>query len=273
MIDLEIIETQIGATEVNSVDARELHKELGSKREFATWIKKELASLDEGIDYTSFDKSVKRETGGSIRKEYIVTLDVAKSIAMVQRTPKGKAVRQYFIDAEKAAVKYLGKEKLKLEIDKLRGENVATIALLEQKVIDAKVDTAIKLHKALGITFDPVSLAEGEFKTLLPQGIGEALTDSMSDIRPNVEGESTTKLLSDYKVNTHTKLFNDALVELGYLEEYEHKGIKRKLTKKARWFGYNRSASSVNPMPYTVMFYPDRFTTLVEIVAESGYIN
>ena len=39
--------------------------------------------------------------GGRPSKEYLLTLDVAKEIAMIGNTPKGKATRRYFIAAEK----------------------------------------------------------------------------------------------------------------------------------------------------------------------------
>lgn len=43
--------------------------------------------------------------GGRPTKEYLLSLDVAKEIAMIGNTPKGKATRRYFIAAEKAAAK------------------------------------------------------------------------------------------------------------------------------------------------------------------------
>lgn len=93
----------INGAEVNSVNARELHEFLGSKQEFANWIKKRLddTQADENVDYVSLDKVIKRENGATTRKEYHLTLDLAKEIAMLEKNEKGKQARKYFIEAEK----------------------------------------------------------------------------------------------------------------------------------------------------------------------------
>ncbi len=78
------------------VNARGLHKFLGNKREFATWIKDRLTDFDEGID---FDKIVKPHENN--KKEYFLTVDTAKHLAMIERTQQGKQARKYFIECEK----------------------------------------------------------------------------------------------------------------------------------------------------------------------------
>lgn len=85
------------------VNARELWRSLGSKQEFANWIKNRIESygFQESVDYISFDEVIKRATGATTRKEYILTLDTAKEIAMVENNEKGRMVRRYFIEAEK----------------------------------------------------------------------------------------------------------------------------------------------------------------------------
>jgi phage anti-repressor protein len=81
---------------------RELHTALESKRDFSNWAKAKLSQFAEYEDYTSFNKLVERGKGGSLRKEFSVTLDVAKHIAMMEQTPRGRQVRHYFIETEKA---------------------------------------------------------------------------------------------------------------------------------------------------------------------------
>lgn len=87
------------------VDARELHSYLESKRQFANWIKDRIANFCfvENEDYTSFNKTVKRETGSSIRKEYAITIDMAKELCMIENNEKGRLARRYFIEMEKVA--------------------------------------------------------------------------------------------------------------------------------------------------------------------------
>jgi len=85
------------------VEARELHQFLESKQEFVNWIKKRIDEYGfvEGQDFTSFDKIIKREKGATTLKEYSLSLDMAKELAMVERSDKGRKARQYFIEVEK----------------------------------------------------------------------------------------------------------------------------------------------------------------------------
>lgn len=85
------------------VDARELHQHLMSKQHFTDWIKKRLNNYGfvEGEDYSSFHNSMKREMGGTVRIEYLLTLDTAKEIAMLENNEMGRAIRKYFIEVEK----------------------------------------------------------------------------------------------------------------------------------------------------------------------------
>ena len=87
---------------LNVVSARDLHKYLEVKAQFSDWIKRMIQyGFEENQDYTSILKNVKREKGGTTLKEYAITLDMAKEIAMIQRSEKGKQARQYFIECEK----------------------------------------------------------------------------------------------------------------------------------------------------------------------------
>lgn len=99
-----VMTTQLpGTTQVNAVSARDLHEKLGVKQPFTHWVKYRIqqAMLEEGKDY---EKSlINPEGGGRPQHSYIITLDAAKHIAMLERTEIGKAIRQYFIDIEKAA--------------------------------------------------------------------------------------------------------------------------------------------------------------------------
>ena len=100
MEQLIVISTEIiGAEKVNSVNARELHENLGSKQDFSTWIKNRIYKYGfvENEDYITLHKKVERQ----ILIEYIITLDMAKELAMVENNEKGRQARKYFIQAEK----------------------------------------------------------------------------------------------------------------------------------------------------------------------------
>ena len=78
---------------------RELHERLKIKSKYADWFKNMAAyGFEENVDYASFSKIL--ENGGrSI--EHAISLDMAKHIAMIQRTPQGMEIRQKLIDLEK----------------------------------------------------------------------------------------------------------------------------------------------------------------------------
>lgn len=83
------------------VSARELYTYLEAKKQFADWIKSRIEKygLIDGQDYTTFSLIGEK---GRPTIEYALTIDAAKELAMVEGNAKGKAARQYFIEAEKA---------------------------------------------------------------------------------------------------------------------------------------------------------------------------
>ena len=100
---LPILQSQDDSSTVN---ARNLHKQLKSGRQFTDWIENRIKSyqLIENVDYTAISR--KYEIDGFTESkdilDYILTLDCAKQLAMVERTNIGALVRRYFITIEKA---------------------------------------------------------------------------------------------------------------------------------------------------------------------------
>lgn len=85
------------------VNARELWKALESKQDFSTWVKRRLQEVDaeKNLDYTLLHVKMEQVSGTKHLIDYIVTMDTAKEMAMLERNEKGKMVRRYFIEAEK----------------------------------------------------------------------------------------------------------------------------------------------------------------------------
>ena len=95
----------IGGETANAVNARELWQYLESKQRFADWIKSRIKEYGfaDGVDYL-LHKIMKQDASGSKHIiDYIISLDMAKELAMVENNAKGRAARQYFIEVEKRA--------------------------------------------------------------------------------------------------------------------------------------------------------------------------
>jgi len=87
------IEKQIiGAEELNAVNARDLHSGLEIKKDFTNWIKTQIqrAGLQENVDYVV---STVSSSGGRPQKNYIITTDASKHIAMMSQGTKAQEVR------------------------------------------------------------------------------------------------------------------------------------------------------------------------------------
>lgn len=95
----ELINVTLNENHEPVVSGRELHKTLGVKTAYKDWFPRMTEyGFTEGEDFSSF---LSKSTRGRPRQDHIIKLDMAKEIAMIQRTDKGKEVRQYFIQVEK----------------------------------------------------------------------------------------------------------------------------------------------------------------------------
>lgn len=102
---ISVVGRVIGAEQVQSVSARELHAFLEVGKDFSTWMKDRIEQYGfiEGQDYSPFLGNRSDGLPGKGRAEYAISLDMAKELAMVERNEKGKQARQYFIQCERRA--------------------------------------------------------------------------------------------------------------------------------------------------------------------------
>lgn len=110
---------------VNAVNARELHEFLGVGKDFTSWIKNRIEKYDftKGVDYLLTKIGEQLPSGTKYRTDYIITLDMAKELAMVENNERGKQARQYFIEVEKNARKMA---------DAVNGHVAALIPILQE---------------------------------------------------------------------------------------------------------------------------------------------
>ena len=94
-------------TDTMMVSARDLHEKLNIGTAFKDWMPRMVEyGFVEGTDYNVLKiERVQKEGNRDVKREvidYEITVNMAKEICMIQRTPEGKRVRLYLIDLEKA---------------------------------------------------------------------------------------------------------------------------------------------------------------------------
>lgn len=88
------------------VDARELHRQLEISTKFSMWIKNRIQEFgfEQGKDYfPNLGSKIFGKWGGHNRTDYRLTLDMAKELAMLERSDMGRRIRRYFIAVENTA--------------------------------------------------------------------------------------------------------------------------------------------------------------------------
>ena len=150
---IKVTKNEIGNAELNSVNARDIHNYLQVNSKFADWIKRAISKYDfkENIDYVCFLKNEKAGNN-AISREYIVTMDMAKELAMLENNPKGKETRKYFINCEKELQKsspYAALQEIatfqKRQLEQLQG--MGDILINQQVQISNLANIVVNLSK------------------------------------------------------------------------------------------------------------------------------
>lgn len=248
MIENELVPVYVTSTGENVVYGTDLYKVLEIRRDFSTWIKGRLEECDavEKQDYGSFPQNGGKPNGGRPKMEYIIKLDIAKEMAMLERNQKGKQVRRYFIRVEE-----------KYKENKSKNTIEQGIAVVKFIADDLKVSESSRLF-----------MYENYCKDVgIPTGFLPKYEDNGSRERC-----CATELLRRNGCNMGASKFNNLLIEAGYIEIKERKssskGIKqyKSLTDKGLKYGVNLicNKNQKETQPY---YYADTFMELYNIVS------
>ena len=86
---------------IQAVLGRDLHRFLQVKTRYNDWFQRMAEyGFEQGKEFYSI-LSKNPDQHGRPQQDHVITLDMAKHIAMIQRSPQGMQARQYFIDVEK----------------------------------------------------------------------------------------------------------------------------------------------------------------------------
>lgn len=162
IIENELLPIYESENKEKLINARELHKKLENKRQFANWIKQRIEQFRfiENEDFIRFNKFVKGDEKGFGNKtiiEYYLTIDMAKELAMVENNEIGRKIRRYFIEVEKRYRTIVETPQnifdfMRLAIDQIEAneKEIQSIKLLSEEnfkqieKIQSKIDVTIK---------------------------------------------------------------------------------------------------------------------------------
>lgn len=112
---IPITQGNIGNHITPMVSAKRLHAFLGVGRDFTNWIKGRISQYGfiTGVDYIiveslSTPKRASAKSRQQMEHDYLITIDMGKELAMVERNEKGRQVRRYFITCEQQAKMRVG---------------------------------------------------------------------------------------------------------------------------------------------------------------------
>lgn len=127
-----------------TVLGRHLHEALEVKTAYKDWFRRMSEyGFEEGQDFCSF---LSESTGGRPSQEHQLTIDMAKELCMIQRTPKGKECRRYFIEIEKRwnspeAIMARALQFANQQLTEIRHQNKlleGTVAIQNQQITEMK---------------------------------------------------------------------------------------------------------------------------------------
>lgn len=234
-----------------AVNARELHQKLGVGKDFSSWIKNRIEKYGfvKNQDYSSFTQIGERAKGATVRKEYALSLDMAKELCMIENNEQGRLFRKYFIEVEKAArVKY------------------------EQEKLDKKASDSFDI-KLKWLNFLPGYLNLSDVSKLamakkIAEPLGLPTPDYVSE--PNGAKYSATELLKSHGVGLSARKFNELAVKAGLLELKERNGTNKvhkycEITKKGLAYVEN-DINEKNMSQTQPHWYDSKFGEVLEII-------
>lgn len=229
-----------GGEECQSVNLRDLWRNLAIAKDFSSWAKDQLSDFEHRIDFEVFTNSGGNPSGGRPSKEYAVTLDTAKHIALSSRTARGREIRDYFIAAEKQLRSQMPvQEPTMTEL-----QMIARIALAQDeannriKVLehsDAQKDERIAaLEARTGAVNAPLAALPGgmEIKSRAirrlasKHGLSKAVCDEIFDyywnqlrsgitvVNPNEQARAVTPYCDAFYTKTINDVFNRVMKEI-----------------------------------------------------------
>lgn len=164
----QILKIDLNENQEPIISGRELHERLEVKTKYKDWFPRMVEyGFVENIDFVAMAQ--KRATAQGNETTYIdhaLKLDMAKEIAMLQRTERGKEIRQYFIQVEK---EYNSPEKIMARALHIANNEIHTLKLTNEELENKIDEQKPKVLFAEAVETSETSILVGELAKILKQ--------------------------------------------------------------------------------------------------------
>lgn len=134
---------------------------------FSLWFSRYADVFEKGTDYQSVGKPTVVNNGAKrVLDDFLLSTDMAKHISMMTKTEKGKIMRQYFIDLEKA---WNTPEQVMARALKLADKTIDTLKEDNKKLIEENEKMKPKVIFADAVRASSSSILIGDLAKLLRQ--------------------------------------------------------------------------------------------------------
>ena len=221
------------------VIGRELHERLKIGKDYSTWFKDICGyGFTEGKEFSPISGETS-EQGGRPRIEHILTLDMAKHIAMIQRTPQGKEIRDKLISLETRVQELSPELRLLINLEMRQKEQDRAIAEVNQRVDDIKDVVAlnqqswreearkliVRIAQSMGGN-EFIRDVQAEIFALVDERAGVSLATRLTNKRRRMADEGVCKSKRD-KLNKVDVIADDKkLIEI-YLAVVKEMAVQR----------------------------------------------
>jgi len=201
---MELIKINTNEQGTQVISANELYLFLGyDASNWVKWYKKNILDNEFAIENEDFTELVL----STRTKDFALSIDFAKKLAMMSRTEKGEQARKYFIECEKAskqAPKQLSRaEILGLAVLELQNMNEELKSSVEQ------ANTTIQIQAPKVEYYDKVINSTGTYNTnLIAKELGMSavtLNKQLKDLGVQYYQNNTWVLTSKYQIRGYTK--------------------------------------------------------------------
>lgn len=240
----ELIKTITRGDGTIAVSGRELHDFLEVDTPYTQWFDRMIDyGFTQNIDFKGLSQKSEKPIGGRPRIDHVMTLDMAKEVAMIQRTDRGKQARQYFLEVERrykqgqidisglslqaqaalAAAQAIAAQEQRL--NKVSSKVDAISDIVATSTMDWRKATRDLIHRIAKVRQGDYRVTQGDIYKDVDDRAGAALNIRLTNLRRRMAEEGQSKSKRD-KTNKVDVIANDKrLIEI-YMAVVKDHAIK-----------------------------------------------